>query len=182
MKKNNRFSISTPSYWTAEGGEELLNKLNELLELRSQNDNELHVKEVENWGTRIEIENRGYILAGFDIFKSELLAELKRVSYKDLENMFYRMPLFYDENVDILDVKYSAGSTNGYTIPTGIFEISDINLMVKSLLPHKVKVKITIDDIRLKSILTTNRTKKYTENSFLLYNFRFWSILFRSFT
>ena len=39
------FSTSTPSYWTPEASEELITKLNELLELRSQNDIELHVRE-----------------------------------------------------------------------------------------------------------------------------------------
>ena len=33
------------------------------------------------------------------------------------------MELTYDEIVDILDVKYIAGSTIGYTIPPGICEI-----------------------------------------------------------
>ena len=77
--ENNSFSISTTSYWTPEGGEETINKLNEILELRSQNDIGLHVKEVEKRGTRMEIENSGYNLAGFDHFKSETIAELRRV-------------------------------------------------------------------------------------------------------
>ena len=72
------------------------------------------------------------------------------------------MELTYDENVDILDVKYIAGSTNGYTLALGIYEINDLNLTIKSLLPNKVKVNITIDDIRLRSKLTTNRTKSFT--------------------
>ena len=55
--ENKSFSISTPSYWTPESGEELIYKLNIILELRSQNDIELHVREVEKRGTRIEIEN-----------------------------------------------------------------------------------------------------------------------------
>ena len=38
--------------------------------------------------------------------------------------------------------------------------------MIKSLLPNKVKVKITIDDIRLRSNLTTNKTLKFNEKSF----------------
>ena len=48
--ENNSFLISTPSYWTPEGGEDLINKLKKLLELQSQNDIELHVKEVEKKG------------------------------------------------------------------------------------------------------------------------------------
>ena len=40
--------------------------------------------------------------------------------------------------------------------------------MLKSLLPKEVKVKITIDDVRLKSNLTTNKTIRFTKKSFLL--------------
>ena len=38
--------------------------------------------------------------------------------------------------------------------------------MLKSLLPNKLKVKNTLDDIRLKSVLTTNKTIRFTEKSF----------------
>ena len=38
--------------------------------------------------------------------------------------------------------------------------------MLSSLLPHEVKVNITKDDIRLRSNLTTNKTKKFTEKPF----------------
>ena len=54
------------------------------------------------------------------------------------------MELTYDEIVDILDWKYVAGSTTGYTLPRGIYKITDFNLMLKSLLPKEVKINITI--------------------------------------
>ena len=38
--------------------------------------------------------------------------------------------------LDILDVEFIAGSTNGYTLQPSIYEISDFNLMLKSLLPN----------------------------------------------
>ena len=38
--------------------------------------------------------------------------------------------------------------------------------MLKSLLPNDVKVKITIDDIRLRSNFTTNKTIRFTKVSF----------------
>ena len=60
ITKNNTFSITTPSYWTPENSEELVNELNKLLELGSENDIELHVVEIEKRSTQIEIENRGY--------------------------------------------------------------------------------------------------------------------------
>ena len=83
----------------------LINNLNELFELRSQNNTELHVTEVKERSNRLETENRSYNFAGFDHFKSEILAKLRRVKYKELEDMVYRMGLTYDEIVDILDIK-----------------------------------------------------------------------------
>ena len=65
-----------------------------------------------------------------------------------------------------MDVKFIARSTKGFTLPPGFYEITDIYLMLKSLLPKEVQVKITIDDIRLKSNLTTNKRNKFTKRSF----------------
>ena len=39
--------------------------------------------------------------------------------------------------------------------------------MLKSLIPNEVKVKSTIDDIRLNSKLTTNKTKNLARKHFL---------------
>ena len=111
----------------------------------------------------MKIENSSYNLAGFDHFKIEILVGLKRVIYKELEDMVYRMGITYDEIADILDVKDIEGSTIGYTKPAGISGISDIKLTLKSLLPNKVKVNITIDDSRLRSNITTNKTIKFIE-------------------
>ena len=60
-----------------------------------------------------------------------------------------KMELTYDEIVDILDVKDIAGSTMGNTLATGIYGINDNISILKSLLPNKVKVKFTFDNIRL---------------------------------
>ena len=76
------------------------------------------------------------------------------------------MELTYEKNVDILDVKQIAASTIGYTLQPGINENSDINLILKSLFPHDVKVKITIVDIRLRSNLATNKLTKFSKKSF----------------
>ena len=80
--KNTSFSNSSPSYWIPVSVEELINKLKKLLEVRSQNDIELHGKNFEKRGTRIEIGNSGYNLAGFDHSKSETLVELGRIKIK----------------------------------------------------------------------------------------------------
>ena len=71
-----------------------------------------------------------------------------------------------DEIVDILDVGYIAGSTTGYTLPPGIYEISDNKLMLKSLLPNKVKVNSAIENIRLISNKTNNKTNRFTQKIF----------------
>ena len=42
--ENNSFSITTPSHWNSDDGEEFFNKLNSLLELRFENDIKLHLK------------------------------------------------------------------------------------------------------------------------------------------
>ena len=44
--KNNSFSVNIPGYWITRGGQQTINKLKELLELREANDIELHVAEV----------------------------------------------------------------------------------------------------------------------------------------
>ena len=38
IDKNKRFSITTPRHWHSEDGEEFINKLNKLLEPKSEND------------------------------------------------------------------------------------------------------------------------------------------------
>ena len=50
--KNTSFSISSPSYWIPLGCEELINKLKKILEVRSQNDIQLHGEDFEKRGTR----------------------------------------------------------------------------------------------------------------------------------
>ena len=42
----------------------------------------------------------------------------------------------------------------------------DLNKTLKHILPNNVKVSVTIDDVRLKSILKTNQTLFFTEKSF----------------
>ena len=44
--ENNRFSITIPDYWSPRGGAETIIKLQELLQLKEQDDLELHLEEV----------------------------------------------------------------------------------------------------------------------------------------
>ena len=89
--------------------------------------------------------------------------------------MVFRMEIIFDEILDILGVKYSAGSANGYTLSSGVYEISDINLVSKSLLPNKARVNNSIDDIRLRSNLTTNKTLNFTKKYF--FSIQNWVLL-----
>ena len=101
MKKTS-FSVSTTGHGNSKDCKELINKLNELIELRYDSDIKLNVKEVGKHGIRMEIGNSGYKLAGFDHFKSEILEESKRIENKDLEDMVYRKEITLDEIVNFL--------------------------------------------------------------------------------
>ena len=76
--------------------------------------------------------------------------------------MIFRLQLTYDEIIDILDVEFITGSAKGQTLAPGIYK-----KMLKSLLAKDVKINNTIDDIRLKSNLTTNETIRFTKNYFI---------------
>ena len=101
-----------------------------------------------------------------DTQKNEILEELKKAKYNDLKDLVYRIRLSYDEIMDILDLKYIATKRIGYSLNPGIYEVVDLNNTLKYILPDKVKVNITIDDIRLKANLKTNQTLIFTEKSF----------------
>ena len=76
------------------------------------------------------------------------------------------MRLSYDGFMDILDLNYIPTKRTGYSLNPGIYEVDDLNNTLKHILPNNVKVKITIDDIRLKSNLKINQTLIFTEKSF----------------
>ena len=76
------------------------------------------------------------------------------------------MRLSYDEIINILDLKYIPTKRTGYSLNPGIYEVIDLNNTLKYILPDKIKVNVTIDDIRLKANLKTNQTLIFTETSF----------------
>ena len=80
--------------------------------------------------------------------------------------MLFRLELTYSEVDYFLDIKYFVASSTGSTSEPGNFEFSENISMLKSLLSDIVKVKITIDDIRLKSNFTSNKTITITKTSF----------------
>ena len=53
--------------------------------------------------------------------------------------MVLRMEITYSEITDKLVTKYNAASPIGYTLLTGVYENSVLNLMLKSMLPHDGK-------------------------------------------
>ena len=152
--ENNSFSISTPGHWNSEDSEEP-NELHKFLELRSQNDIQLHTEQVRKKGLSLL---KDYSLSSLDCFKSEILEELRNVKKNDLEDLVYRFQLTYDKFIDILNLKYIPTKRTGYSIPPGMYEIIDNNFILKNLLPKEAKVDNTIDNVRLKSTLKINQS------------------------
>ena len=76
--------------------------------------------------------------------------------------------------MDILDIKYLQSERTSYTLPVGIYELSDINKTLEYLLPDIVKEIITIDGIRLGSGLNTNHTLIFSRKSIYKQN---WVLL-----
>ena len=103
--ENNKFSISIPSHCISGDDEELVNKLNKLIDWRYENDIELHLEEVRRKGNQVKIGDKDYLLSDLDTRKIDLNKELKKIDYKDFEDMVYRMELRYDEIPDTLDVR-----------------------------------------------------------------------------
>ena len=143
----------------------IIDKLKNLLKLKSENDIEIHLEEVRKRGSQIRIGDNEYQLSDFDTFEKEILEGLKQANSHDLEDLVFRMQLAYDEFMEVLDIKYFPSKGTGYTLPPGIYEICDINKTLKCSLPDIVKVSTTIDNIRLKSILNINQTLIFTKKS-----------------
>ena len=100
--ENNSFSITIPGHWFPNLLKKTFDELNKLLEIRSQNDIDLHVEQV---GKERLILIKDYSLSSLGTFK-EILEELKKAKNNDVEGMVYRFQLTYDENIDILDLKH----------------------------------------------------------------------------
>ena len=161
--ENNSFSIIIPSHYQNKFDEKTIDDLNNLLEPKSL---ELHVQEVRKRGNTMKIGDKEYKLTDFDTQKNEILEELKNVKYNDLKDLVYEMRLSYDENLDILDLKYIPTKRIGYSLNPGFYDVVDLNNTLQYFLPDNVKVNVTIDDVRLKSNLKTNQTLIFTEKSF----------------
>ena len=105
--ENNTFAISIPGFWRIfiflpEG---IIDKLKNLLKLRSQNDVDLHVEVIKKQGNQILRGDKMYKLSDFDAQKNVVAEELKSANYHDLEELVNGRELIYDEITDILDIK-----------------------------------------------------------------------------
>ena len=161
--ENNSFSIIIPGHYQNKSDEETINELNKLLEFRSQNGIELNVEQDRKKGL---ILINDYSLSSLDMFKDEILEDLKNAKYNDLEDMVYRFRLTYDEIIDILDLKYIPTKRIGYSIEPNIYNVVDLNKILKNILPDNVKIDITIDERKYKSDLKINQTLIFTNKSF----------------
>ena len=161
--ENNSFSIIIPGHYQNKSDEETIDELNKLLELRSQNGIDLHDEQVRKKGL---ILINDYSLSSLDMFKNEILEELKKVKYNDLEDLVFRFRLTYDEIMDILDLKYIPTKRMGYSIEPNIYNVVDLNKTIKNILPNNVKIDITIDERKYETDLKINQTLIFTNKSF----------------
>ena len=127
--ENNSFSISIPGRCRIPNcfKDGIIDKLRTLLKLRYQSDIELPVEEDRKRCYRIKIKSKESSSSDFDTVKKEILEELKSADCHELEDIFYRMRLTYDEFLDVLDTRFFPSERTGYTLPPGIYETSDIN-------------------------------------------------------
>ena len=161
--ENNSFSIIIPGHYETESAEKTIDELKKLLELRSQNGIELHVEQVRKKGILLI---NDYSLSSLGMFKDEIFEELKKAKYNDLEDLVYRFQLTYDEIIDILDLKYIPTKRTGYSIEPNIYNIVDLNKILKNILPDNVKINISIDERKYKTDLKINQTLIFTNKSF----------------
>ena len=97
--------------------------------------------------------------------KNEILEEIKKEKYNDLEDLVYRMQPTYCKIIDIPDLNYIPTKRTGYSINPGIYQVVDLNNTSKYILSNNMKVIVTIDDVRLKSNLKKNQTLIFTKKS-----------------
>ena len=161
--ENNSFSIVVPGHYETKSAQKTIDELNNLLELRSQNGIELHVEQVRKKGI---ILIKDYSLSSLGMFKEEIFEELKKAKYNELQDLVYRFRLTYDENIDILDLKYIPTKRTGYSIEPNIYNVVDLNKTLKNILPNNVKIDINIDERKYKTDLKVNQTLIFTNKSF----------------
>ena len=79
--ENNSFSIITPGHWSTKNAEETINKLNNSLDLRSENDLDSHINEVKKRGSIIILDGQEYTYYNLlDESKYDLIEMLKKTN------------------------------------------------------------------------------------------------------
>ena len=109
------------------------------------------------------------------IFKinNKIFEEMKNVNYNDFEDLVYSFQLTYGEimlvviyynsilqtckKCNILHLNYIPTKRTGFFLTAYIYEITDINLMLRHLFHNKVKKSDTINELLLKSNLNINQ-------------------------
>ena len=105
--ENNSSSVIAPGHWYPENAEETVNNLNILIDLRSENELDLHINEVNKRGNILNLdglEDKYY--NPLDKSKNDFIAMLKKNKHDDLEDMVFRLELTKIEILHILDLKY----------------------------------------------------------------------------
>ena len=85
IDENNSFSITTPGQLNSESAEKVIVELNKLIDLRSENDIDLHVEQVTR---KVIILIKNCSLSSLGMFKIEILEEFKISKYKILKIWF----------------------------------------------------------------------------------------------
>ena len=83
------------------------------------------------------------------------------------------MQLTYNEIIDILDLEYNGTKRIGFSLKPNIYQISDINDALKSILPDIVKLSVSIDEKKYKTELKINQTLIITNKMFFFTTLRF---------
>ena len=81
-----------------------------------------------------------FSLADLDTHKYQIFKEFKNAEYIDPEDMGFTRGFTYPEITEIIDTNYFAEASTGYALPPGFYDISDPNLMLKSLLSKEVQI------------------------------------------
>ena len=122
-KQYNSFSTTIPGHWNTKSLGKTTDELDNLLELRSQNATELHVKQVSEKGIGL-IKDQS---SNLEFLKNETLEELKNAKYNVPGVMVFRMQLTYDEIIKKIDLKHIPSKRRGYSPHPGTFDFNDLN-------------------------------------------------------
>ena len=76
------------------------------------------------------------------------------------------MQLTFDENIDVLELKYISKKRTCFSLKPNIYQINDMNKSLKYILPDNVELNVTKYEKTLKSKLKFNQTLIFTDKSF----------------